>query len=334
VLYRVTVNPGLFDPNRDPNHWNSVAHVLRGIIENGKLVSLGGSELIDEIADRVREVDSEFSAGIRPLLSTLRDLNRIETFPLVGPSKPKSNQEWLAEALAASNDSDLPELFAIVAKQREIEKCAAARGRGVLVAVERAGTNERWNSRSSARVVGRHRAGVIGCVGDEIACAKRVQIIDYILFRAIVYGQESAVRFTGALGDLLQIWGRGDRERVEFLIDTWAFVPPNRRFEIGECREHFSELRHDLRAFLPSDESKVAVRFWSGTRNTPFIKSRFLITEAACIQVAKGFDLVDTESTNHPEPITLFDDASSRKIEAPFTQQRLRQIGILDLRQS
>lgn len=325
MLYEVTLHPSVFDRCTDPVYWNSVAHILQGTIANCILANLWSGELLSEVGRRLRSLDHGTADTMRRLLDRLKDLRRIHPRPPAGTQVPRSNPEWLNEALLSHSQCAL---FAIIARGTAIGASPAATASGVCVPVENAGTNTLWNCRTHAQQVPRCRGCVLPLLAPILQRSRKVHVVDYVIARALLNPRRSpsTTRFRDVICECVRYWGQGRRPRTEFIINTE--LPHNET--LVRCTAAFHPWRSILRSALPADASRVSIRIWSSTRGRTFQRNRFLLSEIVGLKLGKGFDLFPGMSARQTENVAILPDASARVVESEFAQLRLE--GEIDLR--
>lgn len=324
MLYEVTLHPSVFDRCTDRVYWNSVAHILQGMFANCVFANLWSGELLNEVGRRLKSLDHGTADTLRRLLDRLRDLRRIHPRPPAGGRMPRSNPEWLDEALLSHSRCAL---FAIIARDAVLSASPPAIASGVCVPVEGAGTNTLWNGRTHAQQVPRCRGCVLPLLAPVLERSRKVHVVDYVIARALLNPRRSpsAARFRDAIGQCIHYWGRDRRPRTEFVIHTE--LPRNET--LARCASAFHPWRSALRYALPADASRVLIRVWSSTTGRYFQRNRFLLSEIVALKLGKGFDLFPGTSARQTENVAILPEESARLVESEFAQLRLEgEIGL------
>lgn len=325
MLYEVALHPSVFDRSADRAYWNGVAHVLQGMAGNCILANLWNGALFMELVRRVRAIDHASADRLRRLLDRLKDLRRIHPRPPAGSQFPRSNPDWLVEALLSHQQAPL---FAIVAREACLSGTPGSQASGVCVPIEDAGMSNLWNGRTYTQQVPRCLGCVLPCIEPILSRSRKVNLIDYVIGNVGLNPRrsQSAQRFHRSISECVRAWGLGQRQRTEFIIDTE--VPPNS--PIATVQAAFQAWPSAMRRVLPADGSTIKMRFWSSTASRNFQRNRYLLSEIAAVKLGKGFDWFPGTTARQTDNILLLDEPAARAVESEFAQLHLE--GELDLR--
>ena len=315
MLYRTTLNPGVFEDQPEAGYWNTVVSILQEMNRDCLLLSLWDGRLEQVIASRLQHVDERFRPKVKALLSRLRDRGRIIRTRRRSNRPPSGHDAWLDEALALP---DIEEAF-LFARERHLEHHEKAKSHPSSVAVELAAMHERWSARLDTHPVTRCTADVLPFLEPILLHSKRVWIIDYCIFKVLSDGRVGGRRFFPAIRKCLEIWAANDLRRFEFLIHTE--VPEG--YPVSELENYVAAWRPSVRRCLPRDDSTVAIRFWRSTPGREFHRNRFLSSEIACVQIGKGFDIQDKPGHRKPDLLTLLHEEAARSVEGELSRYKL-----------
>jgi hypothetical protein len=178
------------------------------------------------------------------------------------------------------------------------------------IAIEDAATSEYWKARCSDWHPRRRFVDVLPPLGRLVRFSRKVWLIDYCMIKHFEGGRIEKIAPT--VKELLRQWAAAAVPRAEFKLVTEN--PENHSCET--LRRWVEPLRYEVQQYLPADHAPVAVVFYNAPHRE-FHRNRFLLTDVACVQVGKGFDLPARPSGGR-EVLTLLSHDTSKTVESDF----------------
>ncbi|MBI2193586.1 MAG: hypothetical protein HYU36_16545 [Planctomycetes bacterium] len=233
MLYEFALTVGAFErfsPAVEPATNQSLVQVLHGIRENGILASLYNGSWWAEVQKKRGAIPDRIRPLTLDLLSKLFDRGLVVPRPKEGGCCPKSDVEWLDEALASHGRATFQGIIArkdSINARTGLPSCA--------MSLEDVLLSPAWNDRKQSRRVPRKAADFEAALTPVLYTARSIVLIDpYIAIRVF----------------------RGNREflRTLSIVDKCA-LPNGRR-----CPLHTLEIHTQVHDEIPNDSYAEVVR--------------------------------------------------------------------------
>lgn len=302
MLYPVTLTPSSVETGGDTAYASCVHYIFGEVERNGVLFNFCDGRLAERISEHLGTNTAE-AAKLRTAWRRLKDLNRILRVRCRHQHESTPN-EWVAEALAL--DSPEP-LFAIFARRDELSDVTDTRA----MAVDAAPLSDVFATRRTDRHVPRNITQVLPPLAQLVRFSRKVWLIDYVIYKHLT--ENRAEKIAPAVIELLRAWGvAAGAPRAEFKLVTEN--PGNHG--LRALTTWAEPLKRAIATSLPNDVGSVSAVFYSAPHRE-FHRNRFLLTELACVQVGKGFDIPRGNAIGK-EVLSLMSERTAREIEAAF----------------
>lgn len=315
MLYEFALTVGAFDrfpPAVEPATNQSLVQVLHGIRENGILASLYNGSWWAEVQKKRGAIPDRIRPLTLDLLSKLFDRGLIVPRPKESNCCPRSDVEWLDEALASHSRATFQGIIArkdSISARKGLPSCAMSLDDVLL--------SPSWNDRKRSRRVPRTAAGFEAALAPLLGTARSVMLIDpHIALRVF----------------------RGNSEFLTMLsiVDRCA-VPDGRRWALQVLEIHtedhseipndrYPEVIRSIKGAMPRVVTSAKQRFfraWQARPNGPPFHNRRILTNQTAVSCPWGLDIHERPGhTPGDDEWTLLDDDVRTAIWGDFQPNR------------
>lgn len=283
MLYEFALTAGVFDrfsPAVEPVTNQALVQVLHGIQKNGILANLYNGSWGAEVQKKLGALPDRIRPHTQNLLSNLFDRGLIVPRPQEGACCPKSDVEWLEEAIASHGRAAFQ---GIIARKDSIGAHA-----GLLpcaMSLEDVLLSPAWNDRKMSRRVSRTSAGFKAALAPVLGTARSVLLIDpHIAFR-VFRGNPEFLTMLSIVDQCAMPDGRRCALQVlEIHTEDHPEIPNDR------YREVIRSIRKAMPRVVASAKQRV-FRAWQAKSNGPPFHNRHILTNQTAISCPWGLDI-------------------------------------------
>lgn len=309
MLYEFALTPDVFDGDSltsQPVLGRDLVTVLRELRDNGLVSDLHKGKWSQQILPRIETLPSNLREAVTKHLGVLRGRNRIVRRPVTQESIPRTDTQWLAEAIRSH--CQLP-FHAVVTTQPADDAPEAI----PLLPLDGVTETEQWTNRRRSVTVRRTLADYETVLGPILRYARAIYLIDPYLtcsnprFFSVV---ELCARLTGLRVSVptsadIEIHCKcaDDGEPSESVLREWE-----ERLRRLRSQLHYGQ-RHRFRVFV-----------WRQRLGGENLHDRCLLTDQCGLSLPGGFDVAPRGLPPGTTTWTMFDwediDANLRRFQS------------------